>query len=184
MIDRTTRRDAEPGPLAVLQHPPVGREPGAPLTPLDPRGPAIGERGAAQLLEPSGQRDCVAVDDALLGRRDRDVEDVGQHSAEAGTGVRVGGADREAGAGDAGVGQPLRQVVCNRPRHANQIDRDQESGPPALAKRNRPCRQALSNLAGWLDAIAVAGQPDRLIRRDVDLGHADADRRRCRCGGT
>ena len=179
VVGRPLGIHAEIDPSAVLQHPPVGREADLPLGPRHPARLAGGQGLECDLLQGIGQRARVAIDPGLLIGRERASEDEAEAAAEGGAAVRVRRADDEPLARQAHPGlQPGRDLIGHMGRHAEVVDGQQDGRPFRVAADGQRL-----GLEPGLDAfrlglpVAVSGQPDRRLGRDVDDRHPDGDGR-------
>ena len=81
-VDRPVRIDAETDPLAILEHPTVGREARPALTPGQARRCAILQRRQGGVLHRVGQRFRITLDPRPLVGRERIAEDEVQPAAQ------------------------------------------------------------------------------------------------------
>ncbi len=146
----------------------VHREAHLALRPLDAAGPAVGERGADDLLQLKGQLARVAFHARLLIGREVSHENVRRDAGDHRRGVRVRGADREAVVSESCVCEAAKQLRADGIRHAEIVHRDKDGGVFGVVADGQGLRvNALRHTFGLGLAHGETGEADRVIRRDV-----------------
>ena len=179
MIHVPLRVDADPQAAAILDRAPVHGEFHGALSPAQSGRSPGGQGGQGDLFHFVDQLGRIALDvpRVLLGqwlqRRQR------QESAQPGPRMDVRRANDEALALQAGLGRkPRGHLVGHLGRHPAVLNHHEHGR--AFARVGADGQglgpDPLGNALRLLGAAAIAGQPDRIVGRDVDSGHADGNR--------
>ena len=132
------------------------------------------KRSAADLLQLVGQLPGITVDCGFLVGRNVLGEDVFEYSGDAGATVRVAEGDGKTFADHAAITQAPQDLLAHRGRDPAIVDGDEHEGlRRGGGDRESLGPKVLGDAFRFGLANEVAGEPDRVVRRDVDTADPD-----------
>ena len=174
VVDRRVPLVAKPGPVAVVNHPPVAAEGRAPLRPLERHRLAPGQGLGDGLLHFIDDKFRVRLDPLILLRGGAALPDDRRVAEERRGVVRVRGRDDKPVGRHAALGQALGQAIRDGLRHAAVVQHD-DHRRLGIADHHRPRPQRRVDTFMLSRAPAVPGQQHRVRWSYIHPGHTDGN---------